>query len=132
MKSNLFFHCIVAIATTGLMAILGLQLSSINVEAPYLMFLPGIIAAVTIGGGIAGAVAVVLAGILTWFFFIPPVWSFGIPSSTYGITFLLYLAVTVLVCRLYDKQRRMIDELANANIDLRAKLAKLGRTDALV
>ena len=129
MTSNIFFGCVIAVAVTGCAVIAGLQLSTFNVEAPYLLLLPCAVAAVAVGGRVAGTVAIVLAAALTWFFFIPPVWSFHLPSMPYAVTFALYLAVMVWVCRLYYRQKRMIDELATANHDLRVKLGKLGRAD---
>lgn len=129
MTSSIFFGCVVAIAVTGFAVITGLQLSTFNVEAPYLILLPCVVAAVAIGGRISGAVAITLAAVLTWFFFIPPVWSFRLPSVPDTVTFALYLAVMIWICRLYYRQKRTIDELATANHDLRVKLGKLGRAD---
>src|SRR5256885_13875790 len=121
MTSNIFFGCVVAVAVTGAAVMAGLQLSTFNVEAPYLILLPCAVAAVAIGGRVSGAVAIALAAVLTWFFFIPPVWSFHLPSVPNTVTFALYLAVMIWICRLYYRQKRMIDELATSNHDLRIK-----------
>jgi K+-sensing histidine kinase KdpD len=121
------FPSIVAIAAIGFVAIVGLQLSSFDIEGSYLLFLPGVIMAVAVGGGVAGVIAIFFASVLTWFFFIPPLWSFAVPSIRGGVTLLLYVAVSILFCRIYYSQRRTIDELASSNVSLQAKLVRIGK-----
>src|ERR1700690_420449 len=122
MHRNLSFQAIVAVVIMAVATIVGIELATLNVEAPYLVLLPGVLFAAAVGGGVCAAVAVLLGGLATWFYFIPPVWSFGIPSNQHAITLLLYIGILALVSRTYYVQRRMIDELADSNIKLRAKL----------
>lgn len=132
MHRNLSFQGVVAVVVMAVATIAGLELAALNVEAPYLVLLPGVLFAAAVGGGICAAIAVLLGGVMTWFYFIPPYWSFGLPSYQHAITLLLFVGILALVSRTYYVQRRMIDELANSNIKLRSKLLSVGRTDALV
>lgn len=131
MKRDLSFHGAIAVVIVALATIAGLELAVINVEAPYLVLLPGVIIAFAAGGVFTATIVILLGGVVTWFFFIPPVWSFQIPSYANSLTLLLFLAIMGLVCRILYVQRRTIDELASANIELRGKLLKVGSADAL-
>src|SRR5579862_1875993 len=132
MKMDLSFHGGIAGVLVALATIAGLELAVINVEAPYLVFFPAVIAAFFIGGVVTAAIAITAAAISIWFFFMPPLWSFAWPGYPHCVTYLLILAVMVLVCRVLAVQRRRIDELASANLSLRTKLLKAGIADALV
>ena len=129
MRANLFYGLVVALGVTSLAAVAALQLATFHIEAPYMVLFLGIVATVIIGGGVAGIFAVLLSALLTWFFFIPPLWSFALPSAPYAITVVVFVVVGIAACRLYDRQRQTIDELASANTDLRTKLCKIGRAD---
>jgi K+-sensing histidine kinase KdpD len=117
----------VALATTTVGAIIALLLGSYGVQAPYLVFLLSVVVALAWGGRTAGVCAAVFASLLTWFFFMPPVWSFRLPSVPDAFTVGLVLAVALLVTLMWGRQRRLIDELTDATIDLRAKLKKASR-----
>jgi K+-sensing histidine kinase KdpD len=132
MHRNLPFQGVAAIIIMAVATIAGLELATLNVEAPYLVMLPGVLFAAAVGGGFCAAIAVGFGGLATWFYFIPPVWSFALPSYQHATTLLLYVGILALVSRTYYVQRRMIDELAEANIKLRGKLLSVGRSDALV
>jgi K+-sensing histidine kinase KdpD len=132
MTMDVSVHGAIAGVVMVLATIAGLELAVINVEAPYLVFLPGVIAAFFVGGALTSAVAIGIAAVVTWYFLTPPVWSFALPSWQHAITFVLFLAIMVLVCRILAVQRRRIDELASANISLRNQLIKAGVADALV
>jgi K+-sensing histidine kinase KdpD len=119
----LFEFCVgIAAAITATFA--ALELANFNIEAPYLLLLIGIIGAAVIGGQAAGIVALVVSMLLVWFFFIPPVWSFALPSWRYAATLLLFLAAAGCTCWLYHREKRRIDELSDANAALRAKQAR--------
>ena len=132
MPRNLSYHGAVAVIVMAIATIAGLELATLNVEAPYLVLLPAVMFAVSIGGGVCAAIAVFLGGLGTWFYFIPPYWSFELPSYQHAITLFLYIGIMILVSRTYLAQRRMIEELADANIRLRGMLLSAGRTDALM
>jgi K+-sensing histidine kinase KdpD len=119
MRKNLFFETIVAVGCISITALVALSLTSMHVGAPYLLLLLGTLAAAMIGGSSAGLIAIVLATFVTWFFFIPPVWSFALPNRGDALTIGLFLLVAVASTRLYYRQRKIIDELNAANVTLR-------------
>jgi K+-sensing histidine kinase KdpD len=127
MRKNLLFATIVAVGCVAITALIGLSLASLQVEAPYLLLLLGILAAAMIGGAGAGLIAIVLATFVTWFFFIPPVWSFALPTRGYVLTIGLFLVVAFAFTQLYYRQRKIIDELSSANVTLRQQLLRIGR-----
>jgi K+-sensing histidine kinase KdpD len=127
MRKNFLFETIIASGCISIMALIALSLTSMQVEAPYLLLLLGTLTASVIGGSSAGLIAVVLATLVTWFFFIPPVWSFARPSAGDALTIVLFLLVAFASTRLYYRQRRIIDELNAANVTLRQQLLRIGR-----
>src|ERR1700754_3506751 len=106
MRKNFLFETVIASGCISIMALIALSLTSMQVEAPYLLLLLGTLTASVIGGSSAGLVAVVLATLVTWFFFIPPVWSFARPSAGDALTIVLFLLVAFASTRLYYRQRR--------------------------
>src|SRR5579862_2361878 len=80
MTMDVSVHGAIAGVVMVLATIAGLELAVINVEAPYLVFLPGVIAAFFVGGALTSAVAIGVAAVVTWYFLTPPVWSFALPS----------------------------------------------------
>jgi len=127
MPKNLLFGMIVASGCISVTALIALSLTAMHVEAPYLLLLLGTLAAAMIGGSGAGLSAIVLATVVTWFFFIPPVWSFAPPSRGHALTIVLFLLVAFASTRLYYRQRKTIDELNAANVTLRQQLLRIGR-----
>jgi K+-sensing histidine kinase KdpD len=126
MKTDLSFHGTIAGMIMALATIADLELAIIHVEAPYLVLMLGVIVAFALGGALSAALSIALAAIVTWYFFMPPFWSFQLPSYEYCITYGLLLGIMVLVCRLLAVQRRRIDELASTNTILRNQLVKAG------
>ena len=127
MRKNLLFETIVAVGSISITALIALSLTSMHVGAPYLLLLLGTLAAAMIGGSAAGLIAIALATVVTWFFFIPPVWSFALPSRGDALTIALFLLVAFASTRLYYRQRKTIDELNAANVTLRQQLLRIGR-----
>jgi K+-sensing histidine kinase KdpD len=127
MRKNLLFGTIVAFGCISATALISLSLTSMQVEAPYLLLLLGTLAAAMIGGSGAGLSAIALATFVTWFFFIPPVWSLAPPSRGDALTIVLFLLVAFASTRLYYRQRKIIDELNAANVTLRQQLLRIGR-----
>lgn len=128
MRKHLWLGLFIALGSISISALIALSLTSMHVEAPYLMLLLGILAATMIGGSTAGLIAIVLATLITWFFFIPPVWSFALPSAGDALTIVLFLLVAVTSTRLYYRQREMIDELNATNATLRQQLSRGARS----
>jgi K+-sensing histidine kinase KdpD len=127
MRSNLLLDSIIALGSISITAIVALALTSLNTDAPYMVLLLGTLTAAMIGGSGAGLVAIALATFVTWFFFIPPVWSFSLPSRGDALTIVLFLLVAFASTRLYYRQRKIIDELNAANVTLRQQLLRIGR-----
>jgi K+-sensing histidine kinase KdpD len=127
MRKDLLFGIIIAFGCISLTSLIALSLTNLHVEAPYWLLLLGTLAAAIIGGAGAGLTAIVLATIVTWFFFIPPVWSFALPSRGDALTIAIFLLVAFASTRLYYRQRKIIDELNATNVTLRRQLLRLGR-----
>lgn len=121
----------IALATTTIAAIGALLLASYDVQGSYLVFLIAVVLALIWGGRSAGLSAAVFSCLLTWFFFVPPLWSFGLPTVADAFTAALLFAVAVLITLTWERQQRMIDDLTDAMADLRAKLKRAGRADRL-
>lgn len=119
----------IALATTAIGAIIALLLASYDVQGSYLVFLVAVIAALAWGGGTAGVVATLLACMFTWFFFIPPLWSFALPSVAGASTVVLVLTVALVIIVSWTRQQRMIDGLTDTAADLRGKLKRTARID---
>jgi len=125
MKLALFlFEFCVAIAATAVATLVALELAALHIEAPYLLLLIGIVTAAIIGGRASGVIAVVLSLVLVWFFFIPPVWSFALPSWRYVVTLALFLVAAGGICWLFHHERNRIDELSDANASLRDQMRR--------
>jgi K+-sensing histidine kinase KdpD len=127
MRKSFLLDLFVALGSVSITAVAALALTSLSTDAPYLVLLLGTLAAAMIGGSGAGLLAIALATFVTWFFFIPPVWSFALPSRGDALTIALFLLVAFASTRLYYKQRKTIDELNAANLTLRQQLMRIGR-----
>jgi K+-sensing histidine kinase KdpD len=127
MHKNLLLEFFIALGGVSITAIVALVLTSLSADAPYLVLLLGTLAAAMMGGSGAGLMAILLATLVTWFFFIPPAWSFALPSRADALTIVLFLLVALASTRLYYRQRKIIDELNAANVTLRQQLLRLGR-----
>ncbi|HWE75189.1 MAG TPA: DUF4118 domain-containing protein [Stellaceae bacterium] len=127
MRNNLLPEFLIALGGVSITATIALALTSLRTDAPYLVLLLGTLAATMMGGSVAGLMAIFLATFVTWFFFIPPVWSFALPSRGDALTIALFLLVAFASTRLYYRQRRIIDELNATNVTLRQQLLRVGR-----
>ncbi len=109
----------------GLATFVALRLAALGVEASYLFYIPAILLCYLFGSIATALASVLISGLLTWYFFIPPVWSFEIASPYYGITLLLFVSVSLMMCAAiydvtYDLNRR-VKELTEKIEGLRAK-----------
>jgi K+-sensing histidine kinase KdpD len=109
---------LLAIPLMGAALVLALECAEVEIAAPYILFLPAIVACGFLGGVGPGMFATLLGGVGTWYFFIPPIWSFDPPSFIDGLSLLLYLAVVLLVCLPVYRQRRAIRQLERRSRDL--------------
>ena len=119
----------VALCTTAIAALVALMLATLEIQAPYLVFLIAVVVADMWAGGIAGISASVLSMLFTWFFFMPPQWSFAFPTLGDGLTIALLFSVALFISHLWHNQRQTIEDLTDENFSLRSRLQKLGRSD---
>ena len=119
----------VALCTTAIAALVALTLATLEIQAPYLVFLIAVVVADMWAGGIAGISASVLSMLFTWFFFMPPQWSFAFPTLGDGLTIALLFSVALFISHLWHNQRQTIEDLTDENFSLRSRLQKLGRSD---
>ncbi len=119
---------IVGFAKTGLgvgvCVTIGLILESMNVSAPYLVFLPAIAGSCAIAGFRAGLWAIFLSTIGLWLFFLPPD-GFELPSYAELGHLAVFVIVTVFLCWIIDGQRRSNDALSRDNVMLGFKISTL-------
>ncbi|HUJ97644.1 MAG TPA: DUF4118 domain-containing protein [Stellaceae bacterium] len=109
---------LLAIPLMGAALVLALECAEMEIAAPYILFLPAIVACGFFGGVGPGSFATLLGGVGTWYFFIPPAWTFDPPSFVDGLSLLLYLAVVLLVCLPIYRQQRAIRRLERRSRDL--------------
>jgi K+-sensing histidine kinase KdpD len=128
MRKNLLLDLFIAIGSVSITTIAALALMSIGTDIPYLVLLLGTLAAAMLGGSRAGWIAILLATVVTWYYFVPPPWSFALPHLGDVLTLVLFLVVALAPARLYYRQRQIIDELNAANVTLRQQLLRIGRS----
>jgi K+-sensing histidine kinase KdpD len=127
--AGIIFRFAMVGALVGLGTLLDFAALQLDINAPYLTFLPVIALCCLIDGFGAGLVAAILSGISLWYFFVPPA-GFGIPDRADAEHVAIYLCVCLIVCRIIQHQRRSNDQLAQENFELGYKvflLRKAGR-----
>ena len=121
MKDNILVPQIAVILFMGFVTYVALQLAAIGVEAPYLLYLPAVAFCYLVGSIATAVAAVMIASLATWYFFIPPVWTFRLPSLEYNITLLLFIGVAIIMCAIIYDLNRQIEKLTKENEQLSAK-----------
>ena len=119
----------IAFGTVSTGVLIALQLAAHGVDAHYLVLLLAVLLAGFASGRGAAFLALVLAALTCWFFFLPPVWSLAFPSWQDVTTLAIFLLIAVFLVRLYDARMKLIEDLADSNGQLRSKLHKIGRGD---
>lgn len=123
-----FSDLMVRITSTGLCVALcialEIALESLNVTAPYLVFLPAIAGVCAIGGVSAALWAVLFSTVGLWYFFIPP-FGFAVPSYTDIAHLCVFVGVALFVCWVIQGLRRSNDELSRDNVALGCKVSTL-------
>ena len=126
MLTNLL-RAILAIGITAIATLMALELAALGVDAPYIVFLFAIIGTLLMSEPGTGLLVVVLSAVETWFFFIPPVWTFELPSWSDAVTLTLFVSVAVASAALFYTLQGRIDELYHDNAALRQQLQRSGR-----
>ncbi len=121
MKDDIFIPLIAVIFVMGFVTFIALELAALGVEAPYLLFLPAVIFCYVFGSLVTAAAALLVGTLSTWYFFIPPVWSFAPPSHEYNNTLLLFICVAIVMCVIIYDLNRQIEKLTRENERLSAK-----------
>ncbi len=121
MRDNILIPQIAVILIMGFVTYVALQLAAIGVEAPYLLYLLAVAFCYLVGSIATAVSAVLIGGVSTWYFFIPPAWSFNIPSLKYNITLLLFVSVAIIMCAIIYDLSGQIEELTEENKQLSAK-----------
>jgi K+-sensing histidine kinase KdpD len=96
--------------------------STMEVDAPYLPFLPGIVVCCLLGGFRMGAAATVLSGVCLRYFFMKPYYSLQLPSCTASIHVLLFLGVMFFTCYAINLLIKSNNELSRDNFVLGHKM----------
>ena len=121
MKDDIFIPLIAVIFVIGFVTFIALELAALGVEAPYLLFLPAVVFCYMFGSIVTAVAALLFGTLSTWYFFIPPVWSFALPSLEYNITLLLFICVAIIMCAIIYDLNRQIEKLTRENEQLIAK-----------
>ncbi len=99
-------------------------LDQLEINAPYLSFLPAIVGSCALGSFTLAVWALTLSSIGLWFFFIPPV-GFGMPGLTDLAHLGVFVVIALFVCWLIDGLRQSNEELSRDNVTLGVKLSTL-------
>ncbi len=116
------------VSVTALAVILAIAIEStletMQVSAPYLVFLPVITAVCAIDGFRMGLCAIFFSALGLWYFFIPP-GGFDLPNRADFVHLCLFVTVAFFGCWIIDGLRRANDELSRDNVVLGYKVTLL-------
>ncbi|OQW49631.1 sensor histidine kinase [Candidatus Raskinella chloraquaticus] len=94
---------------------------------PYITFFPAVVLSTFFMGTRAGIFCAVLSGLASWYFFLPPHWSFATDSTTM-LALIFYLVVVGVDILVIDRMVAAQTELAGARNEA---IAALSQRDAL-
>lgn len=112
--------CAIVLAFFGLRSLLGPAMGGY----PFLLFFPAIIVISVVLDRGTGVFAVILSGVLAWYFFVPPVRSFALLQWTNALPLALYVVVGLFLALSIEALRGSAARLARTSADL-------ARADAL-
>jgi K+-sensing histidine kinase KdpD len=124
---DILFRSAIIGACVAFGALTAQAFSSVEVNAPYLPYLPGIVVCCLLGGFRMGAAATLLSGLCLRYFFIKPYYSLMPPSCAESIHVLLFLGVTFFTCYAINLLIRYNNELSRDNFVLGHKMFVLLR-----
>jgi PAS domain S-box-containing protein len=90
--------------------------------SPFLLFFPAVMVSAWFGGMGPGLCTLFLSVLIIWYFFVPPIYSWAIPSLGDAIRISLYAAISVAICGLSASRREVVRAL---QIDINRR----GRTE---
>jgi K+-sensing histidine kinase KdpD len=122
--SDLLFRVALTALAVILSSAVERALETLQVNAPYLVFLPVITGACAFYGFGMGLCAIALSAVGLWYFFIPPN-GFDLPNSADFAHLCVFIAVAYFGCRIVDGLRRSNDELSRDNVVLGCKVSTL-------
>jgi hypothetical protein len=125
--SDIFARSAIVGAAIAFGVLAGLAFDAIEVNAPYLSLLPGVVISSLLGGFRLGAVATILSGGSLRYFFVEPCYSLGLPKVSDSLHILLFLGVSLLICYAIDMLIRSNDALSRDNFVLGHKVFVLLR-----
>jgi PAS domain S-box-containing protein len=79
--------------------------------SPFLLFFPAVMVSAWFGGMGPGLCTLFLSVLIIWYFFVPPVYSWSIPSVADAIRISLYAATSVVICGLSASRREVVKAL---------------------
>jgi len=90
---------------------------AVGINAEFQAFEPGIVLACLTFGFVAGMAATAVSSVLLWYYFVPPP-GFALPDFGESTHLVVFLAVSVFLCRVVTRQRQTNEELAKENFEL--------------
>lgn len=123
MKAHILPSALATIFVMGFVTFVALELAAIRVEAPYLLYLPAVVFCYRFGGKVTALSATLIGSLSTWYFFIPPVWTFQPPDPHDLVTLLLFVGVSLFLCAVIHDMNREIEEVSEDYERLRVQYA---------
>jgi PAS domain-containing protein len=96
---------------------------------PFITYFPAIVLATLLGGPWPGMFAVLLSGVIAWFLFIPPEFTFAIPKPDQDLSLLFFFLVSALLVGLVAALNSMMDRLLLQEEKIRAEIEQRRRSE---
>ncbi len=111
----------VRLGGAGLFIVLGTLgaffMRALGIGAEFQCFVPFVVLSCLMFGFLAGAVTAAGSAVVLWYYFVPPP-GFALPSFSDTSHLVVYLAVTIFLCRVVSRQRQTNEELEKENFEL--------------
>jgi two-component sensor histidine kinase len=97
-----------AVGCVGVATLVRIALGSWIVEdaTPFATYYPAVLFAALVGGASSGVLAIVLGALCAWWAFVPPYYSFGVPTLSDAVSLGLYLFASALIVWTANGYRR--------------------------
>src|SRR5262245_25558296 len=121
----------VAVLATGLTVLLRLPLVQVvGYHAPFMTFLPAVMVSAYLGGLRPGLLATLLGALAADYFFVPPIYSFGMPDVEHLYGEVLFALTGVVISGLSESRLRFQRRIAASERWYAVTLASIG--DAVI